>query len=222
MLTDMAAVESSCTSLSKKKTPNDIATSGPSLTKETNPSKNPLNPLNTIRTKIIYEGKHYQCTKAELNKTRNMVIRNYSCQMIKRCNVGGEWVVGTANKTPKTRGNTDYETCKGLLKGYFKAKDSWFEILKNHTCFECQPKSHSVLIDWGTSIAMIGMNPNFNITSQQLTDIKQWLQTITDTHWTPLKNCGRDQMYLPGLETRPHLTEIRNQIRQLIEPIVLH
>jgi hypothetical protein len=60
-----------------------------------------LNPLNTIRTKFIYEEKHYQCTKAELNKTGNTVVRNYSCQMIKRRDVGGEWVVGADNKTPK-------------------------------------------------------------------------------------------------------------------------
>jgi hypothetical protein len=59
MLTDMAAVASSCTSLTKKKTPNDVASSGPSLTKVTNPDKNPLNPLNTIRTINIYEEKHY-------------------------------------------------------------------------------------------------------------------------------------------------------------------
>ncbi len=131
MSTDMAAVVSS----------------GPSLSKEMNPDKNPLNPLNTSRTKVIYKEKHYQCTKAELNKTRNTVVRNYSCQMIKRLDVGGEWVVGADNKTPKKRGNNDYKTFQGLLKGYFMAKDSWFEILKIHTCFECQPKSHLVLKD---------------------------------------------------------------------------
>jgi hypothetical protein len=78
-----------------------IMSSGPSLSKKTNPNKNPLNPLNTIRTKVIYKGKHYRCTKADLNKTRKKVVRNYSCQMIKRRNVGGEWVVGANNKTPK-------------------------------------------------------------------------------------------------------------------------
>jgi hypothetical protein len=78
MLTDMAALASSCTSLTKKKTPNDVASSGLSLTKVMNPDKNLLNPLNTIRMKIKYKGKHYQCTKAELNKTRNVVVRNYN------------------------------------------------------------------------------------------------------------------------------------------------
>jgi hypothetical protein len=81
MLTDMAAVASSCTSLTKKKTPNDVASSGPSLTKVTNPNENPLNPLNMIRMKIIYEGKHNRCTMAELNKTRKTVIRNYNVML---------------------------------------------------------------------------------------------------------------------------------------------
>jgi hypothetical protein len=74
----MAAVASSCTSLTKKKMPDDINSSGLSLTKVTNPDKNPLNPLNTIRMKIICKGKHYRCTKAELNKSRNTVARNYN------------------------------------------------------------------------------------------------------------------------------------------------
>ena len=94
-----------------------------SHTKKTNPDEDPLN---RIRTKPIYEGKHYQCNKTELNKAGTMVTRNYTCQMIKRCEVGGKWVVGAANKTPKTKGNNDYETCHGSLKGYFTAKDRWF------------------------------------------------------------------------------------------------
>jgi hypothetical protein len=113
--------------------------------------------------------------------------------MIKGRNVGAKWIVGAAYRTPTTTGNHNYETCKGSLKGYFKKnKESWFEILNNHTCFDCNPKSHLQLIDWRTPIAMIGMNPNFKITSQQLTTIKQRLHALTDTHWTPLRYCGRD------------------------------
>ncbi len=79
-----------------------IGSTGTSHTKKSNPDEDPLN---IIRTKIIYKGKHYECNKAELIKAGNMVTRNYTCQMFKRREVGGEWVVGAANKTPKTKGN---------------------------------------------------------------------------------------------------------------------
>ena len=182
--------------------------------------KDPSNPLNTIRKKIEHEGKPYRCTKATLNKKKNKVVRNYSCQMIKGRNVGATWIVGAANRIPT---DAAYDTCKGSLKGYFKRNESWFEILNSHTCFvDCNPKTHSDLTDWRTPFAMIGMNPNFKITRERLTDIKRRLQDLTDTHWTALKYCGRDRMYLPGLETTSSLTEIRDSIRNLIQPIVSH
>jgi hypothetical protein len=115
------------TSITKKKNTQNVkkkrTKNGPTW------DKDPTNPLNTIRKKIEHVGKPYRCTKAKINKAKNKVVRNYSCQMIKGRNVGAKWIVGAANRTPTTKGNHNYEICKGSLKGCFKKiKESWFEI----------------------------------------------------------------------------------------------
>jgi hypothetical protein len=58
------------------------------------------------------------------------------------------------------------------------------------------------------------------ITGESIKNVRDALWLIADRNWYPLRLCGKERMYLPGLESDPKFSGVKDQVKVIIKPFL--